>query len=77
MSNRIIALDVPGLAPPGAPYSCATRLGDQVFVSGPLALDAEGHVVGAGDIAAQARAGRLVPPDRLMPFLRHAAGARG
>lgn len=55
MPGPVITLDVPGLAPPAGPYAHATRLGDHIFVSGLLALDAEGRLVGAGDIALQAR----------------------
>jgi enamine deaminase RidA (YjgF/YER057c/UK114 family) len=36
-------------------YSQATRAGDIVFVSGQVAVDAEGAPVGVGDAAAQAR----------------------
>ena len=42
-------------APPLGPYSPGMRAGDTVFVSGTLALDAEGAVVGVGDVKAQTR----------------------
>jgi 2-iminobutanoate/2-iminopropanoate deaminase len=54
MAGLVTKLDVPGLPPPVGPYSHATVLGDQIFVSGLLALDAEGRLVGAGDARAQA-----------------------
>jgi 2-iminobutanoate/2-iminopropanoate deaminase len=45
---------VPGLAEPVGPYAHATCAGDMIFVSGLLALDESGALVGAGDAAAQA-----------------------
>ena len=47
-------VQIPGLAPPVSHYADATVLGDQLFVSGLLALDAERRLVGAGDAALQA-----------------------
>lgn len=44
-----------GSAPPLAPYSPGTRAGNTVYVSGTLALDFSGNVVGAGDVKAQTR----------------------
>ena len=44
-----------GMAAPAGPYSHATSLGNQLFVSGLLALDQQGRLVGAGDAGAQAR----------------------
>ena len=44
-----------GSAPPLAPYSPGARAGNAVYVSGMLALDAAGGVVGEGDIRAQTR----------------------
>jgi reactive intermediate/imine deaminase len=38
-----------------APYSGALRVGQLLFVSGTVAVDAEGKLVGAGDLAAQTR----------------------
>ena len=44
-----------GSAPPLAPYSPGVRAGDAVYVSGIVALDAAGNLVGAGDVNAQTR----------------------
>ena len=44
-----------GSAPPLAPYSPGTRAGNAVYVSGTLALDADGNTVGIGDAKAQTR----------------------
>ncbi|NMO89406.1 RidA family protein [Actinomycetospora sp. TBRC 11914] len=48
-------LDVPGLPPAVSHYTDAVRFGDLLFVSGMVAFDEDGGVVGAGDVAAQAR----------------------
>ncbi|MGH8681671.1 MAG: pyrimidine utilization protein C [Burkholderiales bacterium] len=44
-----------GAAPPLAPYSPGTKAGNAVYVSGTLALDEDGKLVGAGDVKAQTR----------------------
>ncbi|MBR1218821.1 pyrimidine utilization protein C [Bradyrhizobium sp. U87765 SZCCT0131] len=44
-----------GAAPPLAPYSPAIKAGGWVFVSGMLAIDAHGAIVGVGDVQAQTR----------------------
>jgi len=44
-----------GSPPPLAPYSPGARAGNVLYVSGTLALDAQGKVVGAGDVRAQTR----------------------
>lgn len=44
-----------GAAPPLAPYSPGTLAGGVLYVSGTLALDAEGATVGIGDVKAQTR----------------------
>ena len=44
-----------GSAPPLAPYSPGTRSGDVVYVSGMVALDQAGKLVGAGDVRVQTR----------------------
>jgi 2-iminobutanoate/2-iminopropanoate deaminase len=54
MAGLVTELDIPGLAAPVGPYSHATAIGDQIFISGLLALDADGQLVGAGDATAQA-----------------------
>jgi aminoacrylate peracid reductase len=44
-----------GSAPPLAPYSPGTKAGNAVYVSGTLAIDKDGQLVGAGDVKAQTR----------------------
>ncbi|MDO9024051.1 pyrimidine utilization protein C [Zwartia sp.] len=44
-----------GSAPPLAPYSPGVRAGNQVYVSGMLAIDKDGKSVGIGDITVQTR----------------------
>ncbi len=44
-----------GLTQPIAPYSWATAVGELVFLAGHAGLDADGHLVGRGDITAQTR----------------------
>jgi aminoacrylate peracid reductase len=44
-----------GSAPPLAPYSPGTKAGHAVYVSGTLALDSNGTLVGKGDAKAQTR----------------------
>ncbi len=44
-----------GSAPPLAPYSPGTKAGNVLYVSGTLALDAKGHLVGKDDPKAQTR----------------------
>jgi enamine deaminase RidA (YjgF/YER057c/UK114 family) len=48
------SIDVPGLAPSGAAWSQVTVAGDLVFVSGQVALDERGEVVGRGSAEEQA-----------------------
>jgi aminoacrylate peracid reductase len=45
-----------GSAPPLAPYSAGTRAGDTVYVSGTLAMDQSGNLVGGNDVKTQTRA---------------------
>ena len=45
----------PGSAPPLAPYSPGVRAGNTVYVSGVLAMDGDGNIVGEGDVKAQTR----------------------
>lgn len=44
-----------GAAPPLAPYSPGVRAGNNIYVSGMLAIDKDGKSVGIGDITAQTR----------------------
>ena len=44
-----------GSAPPLAPYSPGVRAGDTVYISGILAMDTAGRIVGEGDVRAQTR----------------------
>ena len=44
-----------GSPPPLAPYSPGARAGNALYVSGTLALDRDGKLVGAGDVKAQTR----------------------
>jgi reactive intermediate/imine deaminase len=46
---------VPGMAEPISHYADAVRAGELLFVSGVVPVDAEGALVGAGDVVAQAR----------------------
>jgi 2-iminobutanoate/2-iminopropanoate deaminase len=43
------------LAPGGAAYAQGVRVGDLMFVSGQVSIDAQGHLIGSGDIYAQTR----------------------
>jgi len=44
----------PGVHTPQANYSHVTRVGNTLYISGQLGLDADGNLVGQGDAAAQA-----------------------
>jgi 2-iminobutanoate/2-iminopropanoate deaminase len=46
---------VEGLPEPFSHYTDAVRAGDLLFVSGCVSVDADGNVVGIGDVVAQAR----------------------
>jgi enamine deaminase RidA (YjgF/YER057c/UK114 family) len=48
-------LNPPGVHPPQAHYSHVARAGQTLYISGQLAMDPSGAVVGAGDARAQAR----------------------
>lgn len=48
-------LDPEGLPTPISHYSNGVRAGDLIFVSGQVALDGAGRLVGPGDVVAQAR----------------------
>jgi aminoacrylate peracid reductase len=43
----------PGRGPATAPYSAGTRAGHVVYISGQVAFDAQGQVVGAGNLQRQ------------------------
>ena len=46
---------VEGLAEPFSHYTDAVRAGNLLYVSGCVSIDADGNVVGVGDVVAQAR----------------------
>jgi 2-iminobutanoate/2-iminopropanoate deaminase len=46
---------VPGLAPPFSHYTDAVRVDDLLFVSGCIAVDGGGNLVGGEDVVAQTR----------------------
>jgi reactive intermediate/imine deaminase len=48
-------IHTPACAPTPPFFSQAVKVGPMIFVSGQLARDAAGHVVGKGDMAAQTR----------------------
>src|SRR5262249_52287425 len=45
----------PGVHPPQAHYSHVARAGNTLYISGQLAMDPSGNVVGVGDARAQAK----------------------
>ncbi len=53
MSFKVIVPQ--GSPPPLAPYSPGTQAGNIVYVSGTLALDGNGDLVGKGDVKVQTR----------------------
>lgn len=55
MPDKVQYIDPPGTAPAQGNYSHATRVksGDLYFISGQLAVDNDGKVVGKGDFEAQ------------------------
>jgi 2-iminobutanoate/2-iminopropanoate deaminase len=54
MPRLVTECVVPGLAAPEGPYSHAVVLNGQLYVSGLIAWDENGELVGPGDVAAQA-----------------------
>ncbi|MDR1969499.1 MAG: RidA family protein [Burkholderiaceae bacterium] len=54
MSNQIQYLNPPALARPNG-FSHLTASGQMVFISGQVAYDPSGNIVGVGDLAAQTR----------------------
>jgi 2-iminobutanoate/2-iminopropanoate deaminase len=55
MSREREELRVPGQPEPISHYTDAVRAGDLLFVSGCIAVDGEGRLVGGDDVVAQAR----------------------
>lgn len=53
MSTEVITPS--GSPPPLAPYSPGIKAGNVVYVSGMLATDSDGNLVGVGDVTAQTR----------------------
>ena len=53
--SRREEIRVPALAEPISHYTDAVRAGDLLFVSGCVALDGDGRLVGGDDVVAQAR----------------------
>jgi reactive intermediate/imine deaminase len=54
MSERT-EIRVEALAPPFSHYTDAVRIGELLFVSGCIAVDGEGNLVGGDDVVAQTR----------------------
>ena len=57
MTAKSVGINPPAVAPPLKPHysnSVRTNAGPLLFVAGQVALDADGNLVGAGDIRAQA-----------------------
>ncbi len=57
MASKTVGINPPSVAPPMKPHysnSIRTNAGPLLFVAGQVALDAEGRLVGEGDIRAQA-----------------------
>jgi 2-iminobutanoate/2-iminopropanoate deaminase len=54
MTNRT-EIRVDALAPPFSHYTDAVRIGELLFVSGCIAVDADGNLVGGEDVVAQTR----------------------
>lgn len=53
--SRREEIRAPGLAEPMSHYTDAVRAGDLLFVSGCIAVDGEGRLVGGDDVVAQTR----------------------
>ena len=54
MTRLVTECDIPGLAPPVGPYSHATILGNQLYVSGLIPWDDTGKLIGPGNLTLQA-----------------------
>jgi enamine deaminase RidA (YjgF/YER057c/UK114 family) len=63
------AVDAPGLAPSGATWSQVTVAGELVFVSGQVAWNEHGEIVGRGSLSDQA--------EQVFDNLERALGAAG
>jgi 2-iminobutanoate/2-iminopropanoate deaminase len=50
-----VPLNPPGLPAPISHYANGVRVGDTIYVSGQVALDGQGRIVGPGDVVAQTR----------------------
>ena len=66
-------LNPPGVHPPQAHYSHVARAGQTLYISGQLAMDPSGAVVGIGDARAQARQCYI----NLAAILAHYGGGPG
>jgi reactive intermediate/imine deaminase len=53
--SHLTRLEPPGLPAPISHYANGVRAGDTLYVSGQVALDGEGRLVGPGDVVAQTR----------------------
>ena len=54
--SGVRSVDVEGLTDPSLPFPTFTRAGDWVYLSGQVALDQDGVLVGPGDVALQTTA---------------------
>jgi enamine deaminase RidA (YjgF/YER057c/UK114 family) len=57
MAKGVTYLNPPGAPPPAGMYSHVARMapGELAFIAGQVAVDRQGNVVGAGDLAAQVK----------------------
>ncbi len=52
---QIQRLNPPGMQDPGKRYSHVVKAGNTVYIAGQTCVNAEGNIVGVGDVTAQAR----------------------